>query len=292
MDYHAKHYQELEKYGIIKVECPYSQETLNRWNKLLDPLFENQVNTGESRNYVKLDQLYSLGIFEEFFNPSMKNLIRYIMPDAVLYHFHSYETLGQNQLSHTADFLGDGWHQDGDALGILNPVAPHYLTVFIYLSDVLNPDNGPFEFLPEPPTSTLKFKNGLNSVQVLGKIGTTFIFNRSFYHRAVPNRSSVKRRILKASIQPYYLNNPFIIDEPFTRVRQALAHKNDQFLDFILLGKYYEQNVDLISLKPLPLNSKVNINYSLKFYKEFRNELSKKMVKPLKNFFVNVKAYT
>ena len=78
------------------------------------------------------------------------------------------------------------------------------MSVFLYLTDV-GPENGPFELLPRDPE--LGFAPGLPCISVTGPAGFAFAWNRSFYHRAAPNRSPRRRRVLKLSVQPRRLPN-------------------------------------------------------------------------------------
>lgn len=260
------HSKDLKNKGILALQCQYSQRTLNKWNQLLDPLFAERVN--EERAYVRINELHSLGIFEEIFPASMRNFIYQVMPDAVLYHCHAYEIAAQQDRPHVNDNEIDGWHQDQDTLGKLDPTEPHYLSFLIYLSDVSTENRGPFEFLPRSPK--LRFKNGLDAIKVIGNVGTTIVFNRSFYHRASPNLSSVRRRVLKLSIQHNFLPNKWLLREAFVEVAKSAVVQADEFLAY-MLGKYYQKSpekqllpkpsfLELPSMIPTILNFKTQVS--------------------------------
>lgn len=68
---------------------------------------------------------------------------------------------------------------------------------------------------------------GGDAVQLIGPVGTAAMWNRSYFHRASPNRGSVRRRVLKISFQPAGLPNDRIGLPEFTDAR---AHLSDPAL--------------------------------------------------------------
>jgi hypothetical protein len=123
-----------------------------------------------------------------------------VLDDPVLYHFHVYEIAGRSDKSHIFSDELDGWHRDPDS--VREPGDATHVSLFVYLSDV-GAESGPFQFLPADPAG--RFANGIPSVSQTGPAGTTFLWNRTFFHRAAPNRSPTRRRLLKISVQ----NNRF-----------------------------------------------------------------------------------
>lgn len=218
----------LQSAGIAGVHVPYDEATIASWNARLDGPFDEQRASG--RSYVGADELHELGIFQEIFTAEMRALVADIMPDGVLYHCHSYETAGNQSKPHIAARVLNGWHRDAETIKSYREDALQYVSIFTYLTPV-GRDGGAFEFLPRDPTQS--FKVGLDSILCLGKPGTTFAWNRSFFHRASPNSSPTRRRLLKLSIQPAGLPNDRIELNEFTRIREAIGD-TDPFLSFLL----------------------------------------------------------
>lgn len=237
----------LSSQGISFFACPYTPETLKRWNALLDPLFKAQGDI--FRSYVSTAKLFELGIVDEFFNTSMRSLIRSAIPDAVLATLDCYESQGGQSEGEVYDSNSE-WHLDIQSMPGLDPLAFNYLSIFINLSDV-NEDSGAFEIRPLSPK--ILFRDGDVTMKATGNIGTSYIWNRSFYHRASMNRSKIRRRILKISIQHNYLENSVVILPEFRQTLEKID-KEDLFLRFLFGEKY--QNTHLgPSLPEVPVTA-------------------------------------
>ncbi len=193
----------LAESGFLQVQCLHDAKMLAKWNGLLDPIF--QSGPGQKRPYIYSDTLYKTGILADIFNSNTVNLIEHLIPNARIYHCHAYETAGNQTKSHIHGDNGlNGWHRDGECLFAYESHTTHHLTLFINLTDISD-QNGPFEFSWVAPGKSLK--NGAPSLKVTGKKGSTFLFDRNFYHRATPNHSNVRRRVIKISFQDAYLPN-------------------------------------------------------------------------------------
>ncbi len=220
----------LKSEGLINFGQFFSKETVKRWNDLLDPLFAG--GSDEEKSYVKIDKLHSLGIFNEFFNPAMRSMMNSIMPDPVLLCFHVYET-GHSEKPHVFSESFDGWHRDVNDLPGLSCQDPNFISIFVHLTDV-EYEGGAFETIPGSFEGPLASEQ--ESVRVTGEAGTTYIWNRCLLHKANPNKSQRKRRMLKISFQHNYLQNEHIISKPFEDLLSVVkaSDNKDAFLEFIL----------------------------------------------------------
>ncbi|PXW99126.1 phytanoyl-CoA dioxygenase family protein [Mycolicibacterium moriokaense] len=214
----------LSNDGIADLTGMWPTKAIEDWNRRLDPLLAKD----DPRSYVAADRLVATGIFGEVFTDRVRRLIAGVQPSALLYHFHCYEIASGQTKSHIhADKLG-GWHQDDETLKYFTLKFPSYLSIFILLTAV-GQDGGPFEFQPGPPGRTVR--PGGEVVQLVGPVGTAAIWNRSYFHRAAPNRSPVRRRILKLSFQPAGLPNDRICLDEF---RSAFTQLDDPWLQAIV----------------------------------------------------------
>ena len=208
----------LVKSGFLQVQCLHDIEMLAKWNSLLDPIFLS--GPGQKRPYIYSDTLYNEGILADIFNSNTVNLIEHLIPNARIYHCHAYETAANQTKSHIHGDNGlNGWHRDGECLFAYESHTTHHLTLFINLTDISD-QNGPFEFSWVAPGQSLK--NGVPSLKVTGKKGSTFLFDRNFYHRATPNQSNVRRRVIKISFQDAYLPNENINTSTIFQAAQKL----------------------------------------------------------------------
>jgi hypothetical protein len=224
----------LKAEGLINFGDFFGHEIIKKWNSLLDPLFAQ--SNSEEKSYVKIDELHSLGIFDEFFNSDMRSMMNSIMPDPVLLCFHVYET-GHSEKPHVFSESFDGWHRDVNDLPGLNCEDPNFVSIFVHLSDV-EFDGGAFETIPGSFKGPIKDRG--NSVRVTGSAGTTYIWNRCLLHKANPNQSQKRRRMLKISFQHNYLQNEHITSKPFQDLLAKIQKqgKGDQFIEFILGGEH------------------------------------------------------
>jgi hypothetical protein len=209
----------LANEGIADLTGLWPTETVQGWNDKLDPMFA--AIDAEARSYVGADQLVNTGVFAELFSDPVRRLIAGIQPSALLYHCHCYEIAAGQDKSHIHAGKLQGWHKDWDTVQYFTPDYPSYLSLFVLLSPVAG-DDGPFEFQPQSASEGLRASAQI--VQLIGPAGTAAIWNRSYFHRAAPNRGNVRRRILKISIQPAGLPNDRIGLKEF---RDAFANLDD-----------------------------------------------------------------
>jgi Phytanoyl-CoA dioxygenase (PhyH) len=256
--------QILYRSGILGLDCPYDRVSLATLQARLAPIFADQ---GPShRSYVKAQDLQELGLLDLVFNGAMRSAIRALIPDAVLYHCHLYEIAANQDQPHIEGHLLNGWHRDYDAFypGV-EPREPHCLSLFVYLSDVASFEDGPFELLPEFRSD---FAEGLPTTRVVGPAGTTFVFTRTFFHRANPNRGDRRRRVLKLSIQSGALANGPIDQGEFREVLAGIP-ATDSFLRQLFGADYQpgriatlpDINAESPAIVPLPINAKTELTW-------------------------------
>jgi Phytanoyl-CoA dioxygenase (PhyH) len=256
--------QILYRSGILGLDCPYDRASLATLQASLDPIFADQ---GPShRSYVKAKDLQDLGLLDQVFNGAMRSAIRALIPDAVLYHCHLYEIAANQDQPHIEGHLLNGWHRDYDAFypGV-EPREPHCLSLFVYLSDVASFEDGPFELLPEFRSD---FAEGLPTTRVVGPAGTTFVFTRTFFHRANPNRGDRRRRVLKLSIQSGALANGPIDQGEFREVLAGIPAA-DLFLRQLFGADYQPGRIATLpdihaespAIVPLPINAKTELTW-------------------------------
>jgi len=222
--------KELSTSGILKLHCPLSSNFINELNSAIDPIFKTRSD--QPRSYVTAAEMTELGFFPEILNENMLGLAFGIMPDPVLYHFHAYEIAANQSVSHIFAERLKGFHCDPDSE--FDGQEATHVSLFIYLSEVQNQD-GPFEFVMQPPRQLLSPSSPVASM--LGGIGTTFAWNRSFYHRASPNSGNHRRRLLKLSIQRNRFQSSHLENESFQRVMKLIPPGQDPRFD-LLLGRF------------------------------------------------------
>lgn len=220
----------LRTKGIIDFDCPFDSATLERWNKLLDPMFKKEGD--KLRTFILIEDLLKAGIFKEFWNDHMRSFVRGVMPDAVIETFEISEvSTHQNEADNYG--INNEWHRDIQDLPGLSLDEPYYVAIFIYLTDV-GPESGGFEIRPIQPS--IPPHEGDDIINVQGKIGTTFIWNRGYYHRASMNPSAIRRRIIKVSLQHNYLDSVIVSGELYKTLRGNVS--GDPFLEFLLGSKH------------------------------------------------------
>lgn len=212
-------YSFLASHGICALEPLYSQSQIEDWNRIVDPVIKSQ---DLPRRYVNAQKLYELGLLSEIFSNRMRTLIAQLVPNPELHHCHMYEIEGNQSESHirTEDGL-HGWHRDDECLPDFVLGRPNCISIFIYMTDVETP-NGPFELANIPPSKAFGLIAGKPCYRMTGPAGYTFIFDRTYIHRAHPNRSAKPRRLLKLSVQPKEIANPRISLPEFVNVLQEL----------------------------------------------------------------------
>lgn len=224
--------QAFKANAVVRLDNVFDPATIAGWNSRLDAIYSTKVD--RARPEVDVDELYDAGIIDEFFNPKMRKIIYDLMPNAVLYHFHSYEIEANQSKSHVLGNRLDGWHSDIGQLPWLDLREPHYASIFVYLSTV-DENDGAFEIANT--LSAPEFANEFESTKVTGVTGTTFVWNRAALHRASPNVGPIRRRILKISIQNSYLENAIVASGKFERFLKAYQDR-DEFSYFLFGGKY------------------------------------------------------
>ena len=244
--------EELKDTGVVHVDNVVSADTLKKWNVKLYQHFSKLAH--ESRSYATIEDRWEMGIFQELFNSSMCSLISSIMVDPVLLCCHIYET-ERSEKSHVFSDSFNGWHRDVNELPGLNSKDLNYVSLFIHLSDVES-NSGAFEIVPGSFIGPLQ--ESMSATQVTGPIGTTYFWNRTLFHRASPNRSDVRRRMLKISFQHNHLQNEHIASQPFKRVYEKLSKvSEDSFLRFMMGEKH--------TLSPLAVVPDAFSNYDVSF---------------------------
>lgn len=224
--------QRLASRGILGVGDVYTVAELARLNTLMNPLFA--ARTREDRAYVRPDDMVAADIFHLVLSRKMKNLLLSIVPDPVLYHLHAYEIAANRAQSHVFSEQPSGWHRDPDSEFFADD--PTHVSVFVYLSEVAK-DDGPFEFVPQRPAESIRPDSP--AVSMTGHTGMSFVWHRSYYHRAAPNRGPRRRRLIKISIQSNSFHS-LHLRQPFFQRAIAKIPAGDDEVD-VLLGRYQGQ---------------------------------------------------
>jgi hypothetical protein len=219
----------LAQYGICRYPDPYTREEIASFNAAMDPLLASRI--AERRAYVHVSELQSLGLLDRLFSPAMRNILFSIMPDPVLYHCHVYEIAANDTRSHIFSESLSGWHRDPDSELVAGEVT--HVSIFVYLTDV-GPEDGAFEFSPNEPTGWLH--SSTPRISVTGAAGFTFGWQRSFYHRASPNRGPVRRRLFKISVQRNRFRSRHLANPHFRELLAAVP-PGDTAMD-VLLGRF------------------------------------------------------
>jgi hypothetical protein len=219
----------LRNFGICSYTSPFTGGDIAQVNADLDPLLKSREN--ERRAYVHVNELYELGVLQRLLSQPMRDILFSTIPDPVLYHCHVYEIAADDTRSHIFSQRLSGWHRDPDSELVRGEIT--HVSIFVYLTDV-GDDDGGFEFSPNDPTAWLH--SGTPRSLVTGNAGFTFAWQRSFYHRASPNRGPTRRRLFKVSVQ----RNRFIsthLKNPHFQALMPRVPEGDTALD-ILLGRY------------------------------------------------------
>lgn len=228
----------LQDEGIIQIENIYSSSELQAIKQAVDPILLSRIQ--EARAYVTPDEMLNLGVWPIIFSQRMMSVLFSIIPDPVLYHCHIYEIAANNNTPHIFGNELAGWHRDEDS-EYHNRKTTH-VSIFVYLTDVDAMD-GAFEFVPsKKPKRWLK--RGTPFISVIGNMGFSFVWNRSFFHRASPNRGSIRRRLLKLSIQGNEFPSVHLKNTHFQRVLASIPEGNPE-MD-ILLGRYQGKKSPLV----------------------------------------------
>ncbi len=213
------------------------------------------------------DEIGSSGILPLVLSENMRNCLLSIMPDPVLYHMHIYEIAANQSQPHIFSETMAGWHRDPDSEN--GGAKATHVSIFVYLTDVES-ENGAFEFIPQNPLLWLHKNTGY--VSMLGKSGTSFLWNRNFYHRASPNRSDIRRRLLKISIQNNSFFSRHLGNEHFKPLIAATP-EGDAMLD-MLFGRYQGVNAPVVntpeSFEFIAVKPNCRMNLSNKYLAEWQ----------------------
>ena len=224
------------KNGFVELDNIFSEEEIENFNKKINPLIEK--NFVKSKTDIEIEYLTKSGVTDDVLsNKHLRKLILEIMPDPVLYQLNVYEVDNYKESTHTNNNALGGWHSDLPNFRFLYKKNPHYFSIIIYLTDVLQDKDGPFEITDEFDINNIN--HNTRSIKILGKKGTSFIWNNNYIHRACPNSGAIRRRVLKIGFQNNYLQNslyPRLIN-----IYRDLKNK-DEFTDFIF-GKFYMNSI-------------------------------------------------
>jgi hypothetical protein len=233
----------LKTAGICSIPNMYTAQEIAGINAAIEPILASRLE--ERRAYVHPDELVELGVMNQLFNEQMMNTLFTIMPDPVLYHCHVYEIAANDSRSHIFSDSLLGWHRDDDSFYIEE--HPTHVSLFVYLSTV-GKNDGAFEFMPDVSPSKWML-NGDKYISVQGEPGYSFAWQRSYYHRASPNRGPVRRRLFKISIQRNSFISLHLGNAHFSKVLTQIPPGNVQW--DLLLGRY--QGADAPKLpSPVP----------------------------------------
>lgn len=258
--------------GIVLIDNLFSTETIEKWNRLLDPKFLAQGSA--TRSYVLGTELMELGILDELFNSKLRELTRGLITFPILQHLNVFEIAANDFIPHVFPEREGGWHSDIDELDHKGLNQGNYLSFFLYLTDVVDVNYGPFEIMTsgEAPDQNRAYP----SLKVLGNAGTSFFWNREFMHRANVNRSNVRRRVLKFSIQSHLLPVDHVNRTRLAPLQNAYLEK-DKFLSFLCGGGFNE---------PFPekILGNTNLNPNLSFSSKSWMANSEMDLDPSKDF--------
>lgn len=234
----------LEQHCIAEIPSLYDRETLTGWNLVFDTILNQQDNP---RKYVTAADFVKHNLLLDIFSPKLQSLIYEIMPSAELYHCHVYEINKQQKVSHIMGNNSlDGWHRDSDCKHDFQKAKVQHISLFVYLNDV-SENGGCFEISTKQINYFPEFGNADTIYKLLGKAGTTFLFDRKAFHRASPNLSETTRRVLKLSFQTKHIYNHKRLLPAFKTVRDKLA-PTDSFLRQLFGDRTLQQN-ELQSIK-------------------------------------------
>jgi len=238
----------LGRDGVVSVPDIYSAGEIAELNAAMDPFFAKK--SAEARSYLWPDDMVELGILRKVLSPGMRNVLFSIMPDPVIYHLLSSEIAARNRQPHVFSEKPGGWHRDPDC-GYF-AYDPTHVSITVYLTEV-GPENGMFEMVPEPPDRPIHSESKV--VSITGHAGRSFVWHRSFYHRASPNCSPRRRRIIKISIQRNAFLSSHLKAWFFKRTLAELSN-GDAEMD-LLLGRHQGKTAPLLvpatSVLPSPV---------------------------------------
>ncbi|MCF2859140.1 hypothetical protein L1286_16780 [Pseudoalteromonas sp. SMS1] len=228
-----------QEHGLLRFRNLFSTEKLAKWNRLLDPLFQQHCT--QKRKFIETDELMALNILKEVMVPKLLNVISVLDPCPVFFHCCCFEIEGNQKDYHKHMKRLEGWHREHCHPRMMSVRGCKPYSIYIYLSDVTDTDSGSFEIIPRYHEGPLE--SNLNSCNIKGTKGTCFLWNRALFHRLNINRSSQKQRILKLSIQTNGWANPSIQHTEFQGARSLLG--NDSPALAYLLGSHFKNNLSI-----------------------------------------------
>jgi hypothetical protein len=234
----------LNERGICRLDDAYSGDEISRLNRGLDDIFKARAL--QKRSYVHVDELHERGMLELLLGERMLDILFSIMPDPVLYHCIAIETAGNDPEPNLFAETLAGWHRDRDCS--FTTREPTHVSIFVYLSDV-GEDDGAFEFVPQNPNERLR--SSTPCALVTGRSGYTFAWQRSYFHRASPNRGPGRRRLAKLSIQRNSFPSIHLSSERFKKVIAAMP-SGDPATD-VLFGRYQGRKAPSVDRPDAPV---------------------------------------
>jgi hypothetical protein len=244
----------LKSKGICTVPNAYTTSEIDSLNNAVDNVFA-QRSSGR-RSYVHVDELQEMGLLGIVFGAEMRRTLFSIMPDPVLYHCFVIETAGNDTEPNLFANTLSGWHRDADCS--FSPLEPTHVSIFVYLSDVAR-DDGAFEFAPQDPRGWLR--SSTPTVLVTGRSGYTFAWERSYYHRASPNRGPRRRRLVKISIQRNAFVSAHLANSHFIKAIRSID-PGDPELD-VLFGRFQGRTAPQILPSPEIAAAAIEVNGTL-----------------------------
>ncbi|KID58725.1 hypothetical protein JF50_02325 [Pseudoalteromonas luteoviolacea] len=210
------------KHGLLPFQNMYPQQIIDKWNGLLDPIFHDRQSP-ETR-YVYSNELVELGILDEVLNNKLLSAITVLDPCPILFQCHCFEIDWSRAVNQTHCDLLEGWHKDHRDPNIKSVYGCRPFSIYIYLNDVKQTNEGAFEIIPGYATGSLE--SNLNYCNLKGRKGTCFLWNRDLYHRLHEKNGSTKQRILKLSVQTNgWAHSKARLDE-FHQTRALLNNAN------------------------------------------------------------------
>tara|TARA_B110000483_G_C17951500_1_gene448467 strand:- start:223 stop:735 length:513 start_codon:yes stop_codon:yes gene_type:complete len=138
----------FKKYGFLELDDIFSMKQIDLINIKANPIILSKFN--KTITEILLDELIKFGIADIVLgNENLRKIILQIMPDPVMFGFNIYEVDTLQERTHTNDNAVDGWHVDTPILPFLDRKNPNFVSFMIYLTDVMNFQDGPFEITSE-----------------------------------------------------------------------------------------------------------------------------------------------
>ena len=246
--------ENFKKYGFLELLNIFSKDEINSINIIADPIIKKKFN--KTKTEIIFEELIKSGIADIVLNnKNLRKIILEILPDPILFGFNIYEVDILQKRTHTSDNNIDGWHVDTPVLPFLDRKQPNFVSLMVYLTDVMSFEDGAFEVTSENNLNNLK--SGLPSKKILGIKGTSFIWNNNYAHRASPNTGKIRRRVLKIGFQNNYIQSALY-------PKMQYAYKDllikDEFTDFIF-GKFHHTSIKAHKIDHLLSDYKNSIYY-------------------------------